>query len=155
MHRSMSNRELIASLEEAAKAHDQADRQATGDLMRLAVHRLAAVERLGAGATDVIYERARQIEQEGFGSDHDDAGGWTKLAQASASYLIANRNNPAGVPPPLWPWSVQWWKPGGLGDERRRFVKAAALAIAAVDAIDRATPAAPRPVPRIGARADG
>lgn len=98
-----------------------------------------------AAAYDVLFERARQQEQERFDQAHDDAHSTGGLARAAACYLappdwaIGFPDGYAGQSPPLWPWEDRWWKPGGDDAEsyRRRLVKGAALAIAEIERVDR------------------
>ncbi|WP_369053457.1 hypothetical protein [Burkholderia gladioli] len=100
---------------------------------------------LTAAARDVLAERARQVNEEGFTPDRDDRYTAGQLAQAGAAYAIAvaDYTNPlinSGAAfytrsPDIWPWSEKWWKPSS---PRRALVKAAALAIAEIERIDRA-----------------
>jgi hypothetical protein len=83
----------------------------------------------------VIAERFRQIESEGWDHAHDDAHPVGDLAKAGGTY-----GHYAGSPlswptvPNTWPWSSEWWKPGGF---RRDLVKACALIIAEGEKFDR------------------
>lgn len=86
-------------------------------------------------AMDVLTERQRQIEREGWTLEHDDQHDGGELAKAAACYIIypyapAFANT-------FWPmsWSMAWWKPG---NERRDLVKAAALLLAEIERRDRA-----------------
>lgn len=90
-------------------------------------------------ARDVMAERQRQIEVEGFSPTHDSKQTPGDLARAAACYAM----HAAGVhtaethPPSIWPrnWSVKWWKPDV---SRRDLVKAAALILAEIERLDRA-----------------
>lgn len=104
---------------------------------------------------DVLAERQRQIEIEGWTVEHDDEFRDGQLAQAAACYA-ANVVNSAQVHLskivgksaffgwPLftepgrgqiaWPWESKWWKPK---DCRRDLVRSAALIIAEIDRRDR------------------
>lgn len=90
---------------------------------------------------DVMAERERQIIEEGFGSGHDDieerGGG---MAVVAGLYSLAASGIPDTHPffKEWWPnnWSFRWWKPT---TPRRNLVKAAALIIAEIEWIDRAT----------------
>lgn len=96
------------------------------------------------GMRDVLFERNRQQEEEGFGEDHDDCYGDGQLAFAGATYAINaaenisygndSSNEPKAAAPELWPWPNRWWKPTTV---RRDLVKAAALIIAEIDRLDR------------------
>ncbi|MET4307918.1 hypothetical protein [Bradyrhizobium sp. RT4b] len=84
----------------------------------------------------VIAERFRQVEGEGWSTEHDDAHAPGELARAGGCY--ADR---AGLPgrslsdiPARWPWSRDWWKPAGF---RRDLVRAGALIIAEGEKFDR------------------
>ncbi len=93
---------------------------------------------------DVLDERARQVDDEGWSPAHDDevnASG--ELAWAAACYAIAGGEpNPAAVvisqkdiPHALWPWPLAGFKPK---DRRSDLVRAAALLIAEIERLDRA-----------------
>jgi len=82
-----------------------------------------------AAARDVLAERRRQVEAEGWTPHHDDCHNKGELANAAACYA-------AGIAiVDLWPWSRDWWKPRS---HRRNLVKAAALILAEIERIDRA-----------------
>lgn len=89
----------------------------------------------GRAIVDVLFERARQIEIEGFTPDHDDEHVRAELASAAACYAMPYFQN--STVPAYWPWSPRWWKPSE--SRRRDLVKAAALMIAEIERIDRAT----------------
>lgn len=90
---------------------------------------------LSPAAQDVLAERVRQIEEEGFTPADDDFHAHLgSLARAAACYtLSAVGMAPAGG---LWPWPARWWKPK---DPRRDLVRAGALILAEIERIDRAT----------------
>lgn len=90
---------------------------------------------LAAALRDVINERFRQIEAEGFDAAHDDQHGLGELARAGAAYALAAGTGDAHpLPPSLWPWTAHWWKPTS---RRRDLVKAAALILAEIERLDR------------------
>lgn len=102
---------------------------------------------------DVLAERQRQIEKEGWSHWHDDQHHDDfELARAAGCYAlnVANcaqieerkerylANNPATMfvkAPRFWPWLSKWWKPK---NPRRDLVRAAALIIAEIERLDRA-----------------
>ncbi|MFN4288934.1 MAG: hypothetical protein ACK4E3_10620 [Brevundimonas sp.] len=100
-------------------------------------------------AIDVLAERQRQIEVEGWTPDHDDEHRDGALANAAAAYahcaslpdrlrkcvtgIYSISNN--GTLRHLWPWASTWWKPT---TRRRDLVKACALLLAEIDRMDRA-----------------
>ena len=93
-----------------------------------------------AAAHDVLVERRRQIEVEGWTPEHDDQHGNWELSRAAVCYGNMGRNGPFSHPhpahPPLgWPWHWTWWK---LSDDpRRNLVKAGALILAEIERLDR------------------
>jgi hypothetical protein len=90
---------------------------------------------LTPAALRALAERHRQIDVEGFTSEHDDQHDVGALVCAAVCYASADTvNHPIAEPPDMWPWADEWWKPG---DESRNLDKAAALLIAAGDRLDR------------------
>ncbi|TDR90345.1 hypothetical protein [Enterovirga rhinocerotis] len=86
-------------------------------------------------ASDVLAERRRQIEVEGWTPEHDDKHDKGELSDAAACYALGTEKVWGA---PLWPWHWSWWKPA---DRRRNLVKAAALIFADGERLDRAAPA--------------
>lgn len=108
----------------------------------------------------VLFERQRQINAEGWSAEHDDehdGGALIEAAVCYASHAAARGWTFATAPDEYrsewpfpkdrkvfghgdvtWPkgWSWQWWKPK---DPRRDLVRAAALLIAEIERLDRAT----------------
>jgi len=89
------------------------------------------------GLADVVAERRRQIQKEGWSPEHDDAYERGEMAGAAACYALTNVGHWAAGPAidQFWPWDEAWWKPSG---NRRNLVKAAALLLAEIERIDRA-----------------
>jgi hypothetical protein len=91
-------------------------------------------------AKDVIKERQRQTGAEGWTQEHDDRHNKGQMAAAAGVYALHsggyNMQMVDGVPSAYWPWAPEWWKPA---DARRNLVKAAALIIAEIERLDRAT----------------
>ncbi|WP_211172430.1 hypothetical protein [Massilia forsythiae] len=83
-------------------------------------------------ARDVLDERQRQVEKEGWTPEHDDMHDSGEMAHAAACYAV-------GDDKPGWPWARKWWKPGS---RRRSLVKAGALILAEIERLDRAKGAA-------------
>ena len=100
-------------------------------------------------ARDVLAERRRQIEAEGWTLQHDDEHVAGKLSSAASAYALAAadeldpRSRGAGAYPSrlpgMWPWDCDSWKPGA---PRRMLVKAGALILAEIERMDRAALAA-------------
>ncbi|WP_244139191.1 hypothetical protein [Burkholderia sp. BCC1630] len=87
-----------------------------------------------AAARDVLAERRRQVDQEGWTPAHDDKSRDHELSCAAGCYAMYTLAYPAGDPPPAWPWAADWWKPT---THRRNLVKAGALIQAAIERLDR------------------
>ena len=88
---------------------------------------------------EIVAERKRQIESEGWTTKHDDEHNGGEMAMAASCYALhaapasIHRFN-AGVPL-SWPnWDIKWWKPT---NPRRDLVKAAALIVAEIERLDR------------------
>lgn len=99
----------------------------------------AALEREESQACqDVIAERQRQVNAEGWTPEHDDEHGCGELASAASCYATQGRYHypTPGKPSPIWPWAPEWWKPS---DYRRNLVKAGALILAEIERLDRAS----------------
>jgi hypothetical protein len=103
-------------------------------------------------ARDVLAERCRQVEAEGFTTARDDGYADGQLAQAGAAYALAvadhtNHTINSGAAfytrsPDIWPWSEKWWKPTS---PRRALVKAGALILAEIERLDRRALTAAQP----------
>ncbi|QCP50189.1 hypothetical protein FAZ95_13970 [Trinickia violacea] len=88
-------------------------------------------------ARDVLAERRRQVESEGWTARHDDSHKGGQMAAAGGCYALFTDAYPnVGDPPPDWPWAAKWWKPF---EYRRDLVKAGALILAEIERIDRLT----------------
>ena len=103
----------------------------------------SAQKGLNDAARDVIAERQRQVEKEGWTPEHDDgANDVAAMADAAACYAMHAGQVLAQAyctrclkPHRLWPWDARWWKPT---TPRRDLVKAGALILAEIERIDRA-----------------
>lgn len=87
---------------------------------------------------EIAAERKRQIEVEGWSTEHDDMHPDGELARAGGCYAYFSGS---GVDPRtynhpgyMWPWDWKWWKPT---NPRRNLIKAAALIVAEIERIDR------------------
>lgn len=92
---------------------------------------------------DVLAERRRQVEAEGWTAEHDDDHGNGEMARAAASYALEHAawtytETPSSrlmdAARSVWPWGKEWWKPCA---GRRMLVKAAALILAEIERLDR------------------
>lgn len=90
------------------------------------------------GLDRIASERLRQIEEEGWSLEHDQAHDPFILPAAAACYVafatsqlrFPGKANPE-VTPLGWPFDAEWWKPSE--DPRRNLEKAGALIAAALD----------------------
>lgn len=105
---------------------------------------------------DVLAERQRQIEADGWTEAHDDQHDDRSLALAGACYAKqyvgrawllesfgdGEERYQADEMPDDWPdsWAEEWWKPK---NPRRDLVRAAALLIAEIERLDRSALKAP------------
>lgn len=91
---------------------------------------------LTQAALDVLTERRRQVEVEGWTPEHDDQYVYGAMSYAAGCYAMFTQTDPH----PYWPWDKAWWKPSP--DQRRNFIKACALLLAEIERLDRAAVAA-------------
>ncbi|MCI0999177.1 hypothetical protein HWD97_03675 [Ochrobactrum sp. C6C9] len=85
-------------------------------------------------ARDVLVERCRQIDAEGWTPEHDDQHSSGEMARAASCYISDKERTHLPTVPLKWPWSDVWWKPDGY---RRNLVKAGALILAEIERLDR------------------
>lgn len=93
----------------------------------------APAPELTDAARDVLAERQRQQEVEGWSTKEDDAYSHSQLPRAAAAYAFPELTFVKGLQ--VWPWEDSWWKPK---DARRNYVRAAALLLAEIERLDRA-----------------
>lgn len=79
-------------------------------------------------ALDVVAERRRQIEVEGFDLLHDQQYVRGELLDGAVCYM-----SQIDKAPPLWPFPLSAWKPK---DKRSNLVRAAALLVAEIERMD-------------------
>lgn len=99
------------------------------------------------GAELIADERKRQIEVEGWSVEHDAQYTHNELINAAICYcqpestrtydrfrLWIHLENPDDItiPPIVWPWAKEWWKPSP-DDRIRELTKAGALIAAEID----------------------
>lgn len=93
---------------------------------------------LTPAARDVLAERERQVTSEGWTPEHDDEHDDGSLSKAAACYALEGLAPGTGLGIDVmrtWPWPGHW-KPK---DRRSNLVRAAALNLAEIERIDRAT----------------
>lgn len=125
---------LLDALESAEGRIGELERQ-------LAEAREANMDMLPKAALDIIVERKRQIEAEGWTPAHDAAHRNGELAGAAACYIMNNLDigdtqlgrNTKRMCEDLWPWARSWWKPSS---RRRDLIKAGALIVAEIERLD-------------------
>ena len=108
----------------------------------------APVAPASGGVEAIAAERRRQIEAEGWTTEHDDTHTRGEMAAAAGVYALAAAsqndyrfvligspvNDCLAGAMELWPWEKSWFKPT---DRRRDLVKAGALIAAEIDRLDR------------------
>ena len=90
------------------------------------------------GAELITAERERQVEEEGWTTEHDSEHYQGELLMVASCYIMRPYEKPAGWLPRCWPrnWHHHWWKPK---DHIRDLVRAGALIAAEIDRLQRAT----------------
>ena len=78
----------------------------------------------------ITQERRRQIEEEGFGQEHDSVHSSDVLVAAAIAYAMYDLPGGSDVAEDYWPWEDMWWKPK---DHMKNLVRAGALIAAAID----------------------
>ncbi|WEM00055.1 hypothetical protein [Delftia tsuruhatensis] len=115
----------------------------------------APVKVLSQAARDVLAERRRQVEAEGWTPEHDDQHDEGEMCFAAAGYAAVASDNLQAIsrdidrdltlddnvyPPTNYPWPRSWeFKPC---TPRRALVKSGALILAEIERIDRCSPVA-------------
>lgn len=112
-----------------------ADLRSDDDMRRISTPEPSTVGRepLTKAAEDVLAERRRQVEVEGWTPEHDDEHGQHELAHAAACYAYPELTCLVGVK--TWPWDEGSFK---VKDQRSNYVRAAALLLASIERLDRA-----------------
>ncbi|KWF62408.1 hypothetical protein WL92_16930 [Burkholderia multivorans] len=89
-----------------------------------------------AAVRDVLAERQRQIDVEGYTFRADDENRAGAMSAAAAAYALIGSGWSQAAALEFWPegWSGECWKPA---DSRRNLVKATALLLAEIERIDR------------------
>jgi len=133
--RELRYREAHAFDETAKFAADLIEKQAAriAELSRATAPAQQAVP-LTDAARDVLAERRRQVEQEGWTPEHDDQHEDCDMALAAIVYAESAVGYHTSCPD-TWPWSPKWFKPT---TPRRDLVKAGALILAEIERLDRA-----------------
>ena len=92
---------------------------------------------------EIAAERRRQIEAEGWSIEHDDSHMDGDMANAAACYAMHPNTREIAISQislRAWVWPTEWvgwWKPK---DRRRDLIRAAALIVAEIERLDRASP---------------
>lgn len=95
------------------------------------------------GVELIAAERKRQIEKEGWTTEHDDGHDGGELANAAACYAatpsarkVTSMSGAKIVLDFFWPFSRDWWKP--TRNRVHELAKAGALIAAEIDRLQRA-----------------
>ena len=86
-------------------------------------------------AVDVLKERCRQVEEEGYEPESDDGYTDYQLPRAAICYAIKAAGLPSHRATLYWPFPAPAFKPT---ERRANLVKAAALLLAEIERLDRA-----------------
>jgi len=90
---------------------------------------------MSKASDNVLAERQRQIDVEGWTPEHDDEHFYKELARAAATLaLYGAAGFEQGNPPQMWPFEDEAWKPKSY---RENLVRAGALIIAEIERLDR------------------
>lgn len=95
---------------------------------------------LSQAAQDLLAERQRQVEVEGWTPEHDDQHGDGSMSMAAACYALvgtAVHRAKTFEPQTLWAWTgwaPSWFKPR---DRRANLIRAGALILAELERLDR------------------
>ena len=81
---------------------------------------------------EIAAERKRQMWDENWSPEHDDKHDRDEMARAAAAYAYPTTR----LGDECWPWDFKWFK---RTTRRRDLVKAAALIVAEIERLDRAT----------------
>ncbi|MBG4448676.1 hypothetical protein I5F71_03050 [Pseudomonas aeruginosa] len=106
----------------------------------LAMH-ASSDQPLNKAAGDVLAERRRQVEAEGWTPEHDDQHDTGDMAAAAACYAMFEAKASYNFDPDgpqtrwPWPWDMKWWKPRS---HRENCIRAGALILAEIERLDRA-----------------
>ncbi len=97
---------------------------------------LTQAETPPAPVAEVIAERRRQVDVEGWTAEHDDEHPTGTLGLAAAAYVLdaCGKHSQRDLVQQVWPFDQEWWKPK---DPRRDLIRAAALIIAEIERLDR------------------
>jgi hypothetical protein len=83
---------------------------------------------------EIAAERRRQIEDEGWSSQHDDQHSDAAMARAAACYALNRSGWDWSSLRQYWPWDCGWWKPK---NPRHDLIRAGALIVAEIERLDR------------------
>ena len=133
----LSTLERFNATHRGFEVHSQGELVYFDAVQELLATRTAAPAGLTEAARDVLAERRRQVEQEGWAPEQDDQYDGGELSLAASCYAVAGEgpHPPQFLAPRDWPWDYEWWKPT---DDRRNLVKAGALILADIERLDRA-----------------
>ena len=93
-----------------------------------------------SAAMDVLAERCRQIEVKGWTPEHDDSHNHGELAHAAGVLALADIKLFLRCAIEYWPWDAPSMEADIIGTScRTRLIKAAALLLAEIERLDRAT----------------
>lgn len=91
-------------------------------------------EALTQAERDLLAERHRQVEAEGYSLDHDAAHGTSELSLAAAAYALSSVHGFTAKSLSQWPWETSAFKPK---HPYRDLERAGALVLAAMECWQR------------------
>ena len=101
-----------------------------------------------SGVELIAEERIKQVEKDGWTSEHDAEHNSGELVDAAVSYCISspdfeinigNAYTDVKAKIAIWPWSIKAWKPSPK-NRIRELVKAGALIAAEIDRLQNLNP---------------
>lgn len=125
------NRRLAESTDEQESLQQLQQKLADALAMNRKLHERLTSVNATTGAYMIAVERERQIKDEGYNEEHDQAHAPMTLAMAAVSYILCNDVKKRKIAKTTyWPWEDKYYKPR---DMKRNLIRAGALVAAAID----------------------
>ena len=125
------NRRLAESTDEQESLQQLQQKLDDALAMNRKLHERLSGVTATTGAYMIAVERERQVKDEGYNAEHDQAHAPMTLAKAAVSYILCNDEKKRKIAKnTYWPWEDKYYKPS---DMKRNLVRAGALVAAAID----------------------
>lgn len=125
------NRRLAESTDEQESLQQLQQKLDDALAMNRKLHERLSGVTATTGAYMIAVERERQVKDEGYNAEHDQAHAPMTLAKAAVSYILCNDEKKRKIAKTTyWPWEDKYYKPR---DMKRNLVRAGALIAAAID----------------------